>query len=344
MRTGLDAAAERRTIYDVARIADVSIKTVSRVLNDEPSVRPATRDRVLSVMTLLNYQPSLHARSLASRRSNLLALVIQNPSANYFFDVQSGAMAKCRAAHQRLLVQSCDGQGAELIDDVLAMAAQTHVDGAVITPPLSANRELIAALDERRIPFVRIAPDEVDHVSPAVVIDDEAAAREMTAFLLRQGHRSIGFVAGHPAHHSGKLRLDGFRAELASQNGGVAFMIEQGYYTVKSGREAGRRLLDRSDRPTAVFAANDDMAVGVLSAAQERGLRVPEDLSVAGFDDTPIASAVFPALTTVHQPVYDMAFAATALLIDTIRGRHAQRTIRLRYTLIERGSTAPARI
>lgn len=294
-------------------------------------------------MTSLNYQPSLHARSLAGRRSNLIALVIENPSANYFFDVQSGAMAKCREAHQRLLVQSCDELGAGLIEDVLAMVAQTHVDGAVITPPLSANRDLIAALDARGLPFVRIAPDDADHVSPAVVIDDEAAAREMTAFLLRLGHRKIAFVAGHPDHHSSRLRLEGFRAALADAGVTEVPTIERGYNTVDSGREAGRRLLARSERPTAIFASNDDMAVGVLSAAHERGLQVPDEMSICGFDDTPIASAVFPPLTTVHQPSYDMAFAATALLIDMIKGARARPTTKLRHTLVERGSTASPR-
>lgn len=331
----------RMTIHDVADLARVSIKTVSRVLNDEPSVKPDTRDRVREAMTSLNYQPSLHARSLAGRRSNLIALVIENPSANYFFDVQSGAMAKCREAHQRLLVQSCDNLGAGLIDDVLAMAAQTHIDGAVIIPPLSADHALIAALDSRGMPLVRIAPDEDDHPSPAVVIDDEAAAREMTAFLLRLGHRRIGFVAGHPGHHSSKLRLNGFRAELAAWGVAGEPVIEQGYYTVQSGLDVGRELLARPDRPTAIFASNDDMAVGVMSAAQELGLRVPADLSVAGFDDTPIASAVFPPLTTVHQPVYDMAFVATTLLLDLIKDSRAQRLTKLRHTLVERGSTAP---
>lgn len=330
----------RMTIHDVADLARVSIKTVSRVLNDEPSVKPDTRDRVREAMTSLNYQPSLHARSLAGRRSNLIALVIENPSANYFFDVQSGAMAKCRDMRLRLLVQSCDDLGAGLVAEVMAMVEQTHVDGAVITPPLSANHDLIAALDARGVPFVRIAPDDLAHASPVVTIDDEAAAREMTAFLLDAGHRAIGFIAGHPEHHSSTLRWNGFRAELEARGlDPAAAPVEQGFNNFASGLDAGRRLLARGSRPTAIFASNDDMAAGVLFAARELGLGVPADLSVSGFDDTQLAGAVYPPLTTVHQPSYDMAFTATGLLIDMIRGKDVRPATSLRHTLIKRGST-----
>ena len=332
----------RKTIHDVADLARVSIKTVSRVLNDEPGVRPDTRDRVRDAMASLNYQPSLHARGLAGRRSGLIALVIENPSANYFFDVQSGAMAKCREMRFRLLVQSCDDLGGDLVPEVMAMVEQTHVDGAVITPPLSANHDLISALDARGVPFVRIAPDGLAHASPIVEIDDEAAAREMAAFLLAAGHRSIGFIAGHPDHHSSTLRRNGFFAELAARGlDGGAVPVEQGFNTFASGLDAGRRLLGRAVRPTAIFASNDDMAAGVLFAAQEAGVAVPGQLSVSGFDDTQLASAVYPPLTTVHQPSYDMAFTATALLIDAIRGRDVPSSTSLRHTLVERGSTAP---
>lgn len=331
----------RRTIHDVAATARVSIKTVSRVLNEEAGVRPETRLRVREAMTALDYQPSLPARSLAGRRSNLVVLIFENPSANYLSDVQGGAMAKCRDARFRLLIQSCDGLGVAMIDEVLATIQQTHVDGAVITPPLSADRALIAALDARGLPFVRIAPDDLDHGSPVVVIDDAQAAREMTGFLIDSGHRGIGFVAGHPDHHSSRLRLEGFRAALTA--GGLdaaAAPVEQGYNDFASGLEAGRRMLGRSLRPSAIFASNDDMAAGVVFAAHEAGLRVPADVSVSGFDDTRLASMVWPPLTTIHQPSYDMAYAATGLLIDLIRDKPAPRSTRLDHTLVKRGSTA----
>jgi LacI family transcriptional regulator len=334
----------RKTIDDVAALAGVSIKTVSRVLNDEPSVRPDTRGRVEDAMAALNYQPSLPARSLAGRRSNLIGLVYENPSANYVFDVQSGAMARCREGKLRLFIQSCNGLGDQLIGEVLAMIEQTHVDGLVVTPPLSANRALIALLERQGLPFVRIGPDEADFDSPAVVIDDEAAAAAMTDYLLDLGHERIGFIAGHPEHSSSHLRKSGYRRAFEKRRGEAPEdLIEQGYNTAASGREAALLLLRRADRPTAIFASNDDMAAGVVLAAHELGLEVPADLSVAGYDDTQLARIVWPTLTTIHQPTYNMSHCATGLLIDLIRGNDVPRVTRLDFTMQKRGSTAPPR-
>jgi LacI family transcriptional regulator len=332
----------RKTIDDVAALAGVSIKTVSRVLNDEPSVRPDTRTRVEEAMLALNYQPSLPARSLAGRRSNLIGLVYENPSANYVFDVQSGAMARCREGKLRLFIQSCNGLGEQLLGEVLAMIEQTHVDGLVVTPPLSANRPLIALLERQGLPFVRIGPDEKDFDSPAVVIDDMAAAAAMTDYLIDLGHKRIGFIAGHPEHESSRLRKRGYRRAFEARGGSAPEdLTEQGYNTAASGRDAALLLLRRADRPTAIFASNDDMAAGVIRAAHELGIDVPGGLSVAGFDDTQLAMVVWPTLTTIHQPTYNMAHAATGLLIDLIRGKDVPRVTRLDFTMQKRGSTAP---
>ncbi len=334
----------RCTITDVAAASGVSIKTVSRVLNEEPSVRPETRRRVREAMTAMNYQPSLPARSLAGRRSSLIALLFENPSANYVFAVQSGAMAKCRETQLRLLVQPLNDLGEPLIDEVLAMVDQTHIDGVVITPPLSANTELIAALDSRGLPFVRIAPDGTSHSSPIVEMDDEAAAHEMASYLLALGHRRIGFIKGHPGHHSSKLRLEGFQAALASWGVDPAEQpVEQGYNSFESGLTAARRLLACTERPTAIFASNDDMAAGAIFVAHEFGIRVPDELSVSGFDDTQLASTIYPPLTTVHQPSYNMSYTATGLLIDLIKRNAVPASTQLAHNLVKRASTAPPR-
>jgi LacI family transcriptional regulator len=331
----------RKTIHDVAALAQVSIKTVSRVMNDEPSVRAETRQRVRDAMLSLNYQPSLPARSLAGRRSSLLALLFENPSANYVFDVQSGAMAKCREQHLRLLVQSCNDLDCDLIDEVLAMIEQTHLDGAVITPPLSENHDLIAALDRRGLPFVRVAPDDLDHHSPVVEMDDEAAACEMTDYLLDLGHRAIGFIAGHPDHHSSALRQRGFRAAMGKRGVPVEeHWVEQGFNNFNSGLEAARRLLGRKDRPSAIFASNDDMAAGVIFVAHELGIPVPGELSVSGFDDSQLASTTYPPMTTIHQPSYDMSYTATGILLDLIKGKDVEPFVKLSHTLVKRASTA----
>jgi LacI family transcriptional regulator len=328
----------RKTIDDVAALAGVSIKTVSRVLNDEPSVRPDTRRRVQEAMAALNYQPSLPARSLAGRRSSLLGLVYENPSANYVFAVQSGAIARCRESRLRLFIQSCNGEE-ERVGEVLAMVAQTHVDGLVLTAPLSADAKLIEALRLRELPFVLIAPAAPVEGVPAVMMDDRAAAREMTEYLVGLGHRRIGFIAGHPGHPSSRLREQGWREALAAKALDPE-MVEQGFNTAASGCEAAHRLLSRPDPPTAIFASNDDMAAGVLLAAHERGVQVPAQLSVAGFDDTELASIVWPTLTTVRQPVYEMAYRATDLLIDRIKGGDVPPVTWLEHGLKIRGSTA----
>lgn len=337
------APAPRKTIDDVAELAGVSIKTVSRVMNSEPGVRPETRLKVQQAIAELHYKPSLPARSLAGRRSNLIGLIYDNPSANYVFDVQNGAIARCREADLRLFIQSCNGLGESLIDEVLALVEQTHVDGLVIAPPLSADRVLIEALDARHVRFVRIAPGEGDHPSPAVTMDDREAAREMTAFLIGLGHRRIGFVTGHPDHLSSRQRSDGYADAL--REAGIdrdAQPIEQGYNDIATGSEAGLRMLDLAEPPTAIFASNDDMAAGVIRAAHERGVDVPSRLSVAGFDDSQIAGIVWPTLTTIHQPTADMANEAARLLIDLLKGKETAPVTELAYTLIKRGSTAPA--
>jgi LacI family transcriptional regulator len=257
------------------------------------------------------------------------------------FDVQSGAMAKCRHANLRLFLQSCNDVGDDPIGEIIAMLEQTHVDGVVLTPPLSANHALIAALDARDIPFVRLAPDDLEHGSPAVEMDDEAAAREMTAYLFDLGHRDVAFVAGHPAHHSSWLRLRGYRAERTRRGlPQSSEKVERGFNTAESGIEAARRLLSGKQRPTAIFASNDDMAAGILAVAHELGIEVPKKLSVAGFDDSQLAAIVWPKLTTIRQPSYDMAYSATELLINRIKNLAVPGVTRVSHKMVIRGSTA----
>jgi LacI family transcriptional regulator len=310
----------RKTIVHVAEAAGVAIKTVSRVLNNEPNVRPQTRERVLAAVKALNYHPSISARGLAGRRSYVIGLVYENPSANYIMDVQHGAMNRCRADGLLLITHHCSKRGAALAEEIGELADQTHVAGMVLTPPLSASRELIRALDARSLPFVRISPNKIRHASPYVDIDDQAAAFEMTEYLIGLGHRRIGFVVGNPEHYASGRRYAGYEAALKKH--GIPLVkeyVQQGYFTFESGVDCGRRLLDCTTPPTAIFASNDDMAAGVLIAAHERRVRIPGQLSVAGFDDAQIAQTVWPRLTTVQQPAYDLAYAATDLLLKMLK-------------------------
>ncbi|MFO7305506.1 MAG: LacI family DNA-binding transcriptional regulator [Gammaproteobacteria bacterium] len=334
----------RARINDVAQAAGVAIKTVSRVLNNEPNVREETRTRVLEIVKKLNYHPSLSARSLAGRRSYLIGLVYENPSANYIVDVLHGARARCREGRFQLLSHQVIGKGEEMERDVLGLVDQTHLDGLIVTAPLSESVDLIKALERRAIPFVRIAPSEFQHESPYADMDDEGAAREMTEYLIGLGHRRIGFIIGHPEHIASAQRLRGFQAAMQAHGLTVEpELIKQGYFVFESGLEAARELLNLPEPPTAIFASNDDMAAGVLMAAHQMGLAIPGDLSVAGFDDTYIARTVWPRLTTVHQPTYDLAYTATSLLLEMLETGETPKPARLAHRLIYRESTGAPR-
>jgi LacI family transcriptional regulator, galactose operon repressor len=334
----------RKTITDVAREAGVAIKTVSRVLNNEPRVRPATRDRVMAAVKALNYIPSISARGLAGRRSCLIGLVYEKPSPNYIMDVQSGAMARCREERFQLITHHFTGRGADLASDIGRLVDQTHVDGLVLTPPLSSSKELIQALDARKLPFVRIAPNRFKHDSPFVDVDDMAAAQEMTEYLIGIGHRAIGFVVGNAAHYASGRRFEGYKAGLKRH--GIDYRedyVRQGDFAFESGLAAGESLLAMPDAPSAIFASNDDMAAGVLMAAHQRKLKIPLQLSVAGFDDAPVAQFVWPRLTTVFQPAYDRAYAATDMLLQLLKTSRLEKSQQFGYRLVCRESTGPRR-
>ncbi len=333
----------RATIEDVARRAGLSIKTVSRVLNGEPNVRPQTRERVLAAAREFDYQPNVSARRLASKRSFVIGLLYDNPDSEYVMAVQEGALAVCRTHDYHLLIYPCRVLAPSLVDEALSLHRRSTVDGLILTQPVSDFPPLIDALIEAGIVFVRISQREVAGDSPWVSVDDEQAACRMTDHLISLGHARIGFIMGHPDHGSSHDRLRGFRASLVAHGlppDGAP--IEQGRYTFDSGYECAQRLLAREPRPTAIFASDDHMAMGVLTAAYERRLAIPGDLSVCGFDDTPMARYVWPPLTTARQPVTEVARVASECLLDRLQGRETGAT---RYTLqshlVLRGSTAP---
>lgn len=341
----MEAAGRQRaraTITDVAKRSGTSIKTVSRVFNDEPFVREETRERVLKAAAELDYHPNMAARSLVRGRSFLIGLFYENPSPNYVVDLQTGALDRLHDERFRLLLFPCESARA-MSGKLLQVARTSGLEGIVLAPPLGDDPRTVAELREGRMPFTRIAPTTALDASPMVGIDDIAAAQAMTQHLLSLGHRRIAFVQGDPGHASTRQRLCGFRAALDAAK--VPFepaLLEQGMYTFESGLAAGRRLFAGRMRPSAVFAANDDMAAGVCVAAKEHGLDIPGTVSVAGFDDSLISRVTWPQLTTIHQPTYDMAHAATDALIALIDGRAHDRAVDLPHRLLVRGSTGPA--
>lgn len=334
------------TIKDVAARAGVSAKTVSRVINGEAHVRPELRDLVQKVVAELDYRPNAFARSLSSSRSYLLGLFIDDPVSGYAADVQHGALLGCRARSYHLVVEPVDLTAPDWADQVRDSIKALRLDGAIVAPPICDDAALMAVFAEAGLPTVLVAPSHAPPASGTVRMDDRRAAQEMTDYLLGLGHRHIGFVQGPTSHSASARREEGFRAAMAAAGVPVdEACVVRGDFTSRTGLELGERLLALPERPTAIFASNDDMALGVLITAMKHGIAVPEALSVCGFDDAPSSRAAWPQVTTIRQPKAEMAAAAVDILVDPQfrkdaggEGSH----LMLPHELILRGSTGPA--
>ncbi|MEO1028911.1 MAG: LacI family DNA-binding transcriptional regulator [Pseudomonadota bacterium] len=337
---------QRPKIHDVAELAGVSTKTVSRVLNNEKYVRPETREKVVRAVAELDYTPDFSARSLAGQRSFMLALFYGSVSEAYLAKFQAGVIAQCAEHRHHLLVERVEDDAENIGHLVAETAAQTRVDGVILVPPLSDNPAIVAALEERQTPYVLVAPTKKTAATLSVDTDNFAAARQLVSHLVSLGHKKIAIIKGHPSHSATPLRYEGYRAALTEAGLNLdADLEKQGYFTTVCGREMGKELLELANRPTAIFASNDDMAAGAARAAADLGLRVPEDVSIVGFDDSLIASISAPPLTTVRQPIDQMARGAVELLLEqrtadeeTASTRHKD----YEFELVFRESAGPA--
>ena len=332
--------SERATIRDVAAHAGVAVKTVSRVLNGHPYVSTDTRERVEAAMKALDFRPSVAARILSGAKSNQVALIYDNHSPYYMFQIQKGCWDECHARGIRLLAQPVDVEDPDVGEQVRGLVTETHVDGIILSSPVTDCEPVLKMLDQLDIPFVRISPGTNHALTSSVFMDDAQAADDMTTHLINAGHRRIGFIKGHKSHMASEERLFGYRRALDR----VAIPFEPGLvcdgeFDFDSGVRAARQLLDLAEPPTAIFASNDDMAAGVLAVAHDRDIDVPGDLSVTGFDDTTLSRTVWPPLTTIHQPMAELARTATEILITGGDITHR----RLPHQLIERASVAPPR-
>lgn len=335
---------KKPTITDVAELAGVSIKTVSRVLNQEPNVRPATHSKVSQAIAELNYRPSISARSLAGNRSYLLALLYDNPSASYVTNIQSGVLQTCRAHNYEVLIHPCKYQDPALEKNITDLVQNSRVDGLILTPPLTDSRPLLALLKRLETPYVLISPSSNSRFTWAVGTNDEAICSEMVQHLCGLGHRRIAFILGHPDHSALANRYAGYQQGLKACGLRESKQLcVQGFNSFESGEQCARQLLKLKRPPTAIFACNDDMAAGAMKVAHESGLDVPGQLSVAGFDDIPLASQVWPSLTTVKQPIQKMGELATELLLLRFRQHSPKDFERItKSQLVIRNSTGPA--
>lgn len=327
-------------LEDVARKAGVSMKTVSRVVNEEPNVRATTREKVLDAIKTLNYSPNAFARSLAGNRSYLIGLLYGDVSPAYLFEVQNGCLKAGKKAHYGLVLHPCETAEDGVSGDVAGFLKKSRVDGLILTPPISDNAGLIRHLDAENIPYVRLSP-MASKRGATVSIDENQAAAAMMQHLLDLGHRRIGFIQGPMTHGASRWRYDSYKTAL--EKAGIMFdpaLVGAGDFSFDSGKVAAENLLGLENPPTAIFACNDDMAAGVIHVAFEMGLQVPCNLSVAGFDDAPLARQLWPSLTTIHQPMREMGHMAMQQLLTIIRGDESPEQPLLNYELIIRASTA----
>lgn len=319
------------------------MKTVSRVFNGEPHVRPVTYDRVMQTAQELDYRPNLSARRLATNRSFVIGMLYDNPNSDYVTEVQYGALRVCREHGYSLLIHPCEAQSNGLVDEVFDLYRQATVDGFVNLQPVSDLEDLNRALLDNGIATVRVSQRSCDGL-PWISVGDEEGAADMTEYLLDLGHRRIGFIIGHPDHGTSHDRLAGYRTALERHD--IRFdplLVEQGFFDYESGYSAALKLLHLQPRPTAIFASNDRMAMGVLTAAHQTGLEIPRELSVAGFDDSSIARFAWPQLTTVRQPIRRVAEVATRVLLAQLQGRLEQVSDHhLQADIVSRDSTGPA--
>lgn len=331
------------TMEDVAKLADVSLKSVSRVINSEPHVSAKLRAKVEAAIASLNYVPDTAARSLAGSRTFIISLLFDNPSPNYTMKIQTGVYNACKQNQYHLRIDQIDSTAGptELESQLAAMLHNSRCDGFVLTPPLTDNPVVLDYLDKVGVRYCRIAPAIDLDRSLGVSIDDTAGGALVARHLWELGHRRFGIVNGPESHGAAISRRAGFMNALAELGLDVPVIEENGGFDFEGGIAAGQAMLAHEDRPTAIFATNDDSAAGVMVACSQAGLSVPGDISVCGFDDSWIAKSVWPYLTTIYQPIEEMGYEAAAMLLQ--RGEPEERLKLLDFHLVERDSTAAPR-
>lgn len=332
------------TISDVARAAGVSMATVSRVLNGYEHVTLAKRQRVTDAMEQLGYTVNLQARSLAGGRLGIIGMLVHDLSNPYAAQIVQGIDVALQQVEYELALYTTHLRSSKEVT-FANMLAQGSVDGLIVSLPLIPEAYL-RKLSERGFPYVVITDlKDFDDFSPAIGITNWQGAYDATHYLIGLGHRRIGLVGGPAAMRSASERLDAYQTALADAN--VPFdpeLVQRGDYIPERGYEAAALLLDLPNPPTAIFATNDFSAQGVYNAVMARGLRIPDDVSIVGFDDIPLASYLHPPLTTVRQPMLELSRTAIEMVIRQIEtpGVPAEKII-LSTELVVRDSCAPPR-
>ncbi|WP_244756041.1 LacI family DNA-binding transcriptional regulator [Pseudoxanthomonas helianthi] len=311
--------AKAATINDIARLSGVSKKTVSRIINQSPLVRKDTRERVEALMREVGYAPDPMARGLAFRKSFLIGMVYDNPTAQYIVDMQYGVLDALRESAFELVVHPCDTRSPGYIDGVRRFVQQQKLHGVILVPRASEDQALADMLDEIGCRYTRVASVALgSNSSQQVITHDRDGAAEAADYLLSLGHRDIALITGPSAYRSTYERTNGFVEALRRR--GLELPPEricEAGYTFESGVAAAEKLLLGSkQRPTAIFTGNDEMAAGVYRVSMRAGIQIPRELSVVGYDDSPLASRLWPPLTSVRRQTRDTGRTAAAMLIQ----------------------------
>jgi len=308
------------TIKEIAKIANVSPMTVSRAVNNSHKVREATRTKILMIASRLGYMPNRIARSLVSKKSNLISLIVANISNQFFAEISRGIEDKARENGYNVIFSSTDDDTKNL-ESCVRIMREMGVDGFIIAA-VSLKEPIVEELLDQNFPVVlvnrRVKKNNVNYV----VVDNQKGAHLAVEHLINNGYKKIGIITGESSVSTGKERFQGYRKGLLDH--GLKFKKEyssQGPFTKEHGKKAAQKMLTLKNRPEAIFAASDNIALGVMDAAGELGLNIPEDLAIVGFDDTDFSSNLKIRLTTVSQRKYEMGERGVQILIDLIESQ-----------------------
>jgi LacI family transcriptional regulator len=311
------------TIFDVAEKAGVSYSTVSRVLNNKGRVNAETRERVLQVMAQLGYVGNIPARSLAGGSSRVIGLLVDHLNTGYMGEIIRGIDEALEMHNYNLMLYTTHRQKTR---EAAYVTKLTHnfADGLILIVPRN-EKAYLGTLQQRKFPYVLIDYQGYNWHVPSIITTNRKGGYDATSYLIETGHRRIGFITGEMAYGCAPERLAGYQAAL--EDHGIAFdpeLVSEGNFLQPQGYHCAQRLLSLPKPPTALFVSNDVMAFGAMEAARERGLHIPNDLSIIGFDDIPQAAHVHPTLSTVRQPLEEMGRSAANLLLKYIANPQAE--------------------
>lgn len=327
------------TIKDIAKMAEVSVTTVSRVINNKPDVSKNTKNRVLKIIDKTGYKPNKVARGLVLSKTYTIGLVIPDISNPFFPEVSRGVENKAKSLGYSVILCDTDNDIKEEKRAIELLLSQ-KVDGIILSFSID-NRETLLELEKKNIPIIQIDREIIDSKFSSVTINNIKSAYKATEHLIKNGHKKLGHLNGNLATKTGQDRLKGFKEAIRKYKIELnENWIMNGNYSRSSGYELTKKLLKKKKRPTAIFAANDYMAIGAYEAVFETDFNIPNDISIIGHDNIEISSVVKPGLTTMDQPKYDLGQKAAEILIKKIENENdfGKENIVLETNLILRNS------